>query len=185
MCSYKHCITLIAYATLMMFSTACAGEGKDKDKDKSQLGMELKPQLGEPVGEYVSSIVSPNGEGLPEGRGNAMTGEKVYTDKCQHCHGADGDQSGNQLVGGIGSLSSDDPFKTVGSFWPYATTLYDYIARAMPYDGQKSLSHDEVYAVTAYVLYLSEIIRQDEILTDNNIAKVQMPNRNGFVELIH
>jgi cytochrome c len=94
-----------------------------------------------------------------------------------------GMQPGNEVAGGKGSIGTDSPFKTVGSYWPYATTLYDYIARAMPYDKQKSLTVDETYAITAYVLELNQIIKKDEVMDKHTLPKVVMPNADGFNEL--
>ena len=111
-------------------------------------------------------------------------GVSEKTGTCLACHGPAGEQPGNQIAGGIGSLPTMRPLKTVGSFWPYATTLYDYVARAMPYNEEKSLSPDEVYAVTAYVLNLSGIIGESAVLDQQSLIEVKMPNRDGFIELI-
>ena len=106
----------------------------------------------------------------------------IYLAKCARCHGADG-QGGpaDKLVGGVGSLTSPHPIKTVGSYWPYATTLFDYIRRAMPYDRPASLGDDEVYAVSAYVLKLNGIVSEDLELNRKSLPRVEMPNRDGFV----
>jgi len=142
-----------------------------------------KPGLGREVSSYVGTIVSPNGTGLPNGSGSVADGKVLFQQKCMACHGTDGRRSGNQLVGGRGSLASQQPLKTVGSFWPYATTLYDYIARAMPYNQEKSLSASEVYAITAYVLNLNGILEEDARLDRASLPMVVMPNKDGFVEL--
>ena len=92
-------------------------------------------------------------------------------------------ESGNAIAGGIGSLTTNRPYKTVGSYWPFATTVFDYINRAMPYGDEKSLSPDQVYAVTAYVLYLSSIVTVDMVLNADNLTDVEMPNKNGFETL--
>jgi len=124
----------------------------------------------------------PSGEGLPDGSGSVAEGKEVYQAQCQACHGADG-KSGpmNRLVGGKGSLASDAPVKTVGSYWPYATTLYDYVHRAMPFNSPQSLSPDETYAVTAYVLNLNGIVDGDTTLDADSLPEIKMPNRDGFV----
>src|SRR5215469_14317206 len=122
--------------------------------------------------------VGPDGAGLPPGRGTPKQGEAVYAQKCVACHGEKGAGKPNdQLVGGRGSLSGDQaPVKTVGSFWPYATTLFDYIRRAMPLNAPKSLSDDEVYAVSAYILRLNGIIGEADAIDAQTLPQVQMPN---------
>jgi len=144
------------------------------------------PNLGEVVSlADLSSLdltIMPNGEGLPDGSGTAAAGATVYQENCLACHGAGGkDGLNDTLVGGHGSLSSDRPQKTVGSYWPYATTLFDYVRRAMPYQAPGSLSDDDVYAVTAYILYLNEIVGEDDRLDSNTLPDVRMPNRENFV----
>jgi S-disulfanyl-L-cysteine oxidoreductase SoxD len=127
--------------------------------------------------------IGPDGAGLPGGRGTAKQGEVVYAAKCQACHGEKGAGRPNDaLVGGAGTIASDQPaVKTVGSYWPYATTLFDYIRRAMPWSETKSLSNDEVYAVSAYILHLNGIIGADDVLDAQSLPKVKMPNRDGFI----
>lgn len=149
----------------------------------NQLGGDLKPGLGQHALKLDAIIVSPDGVGLPKGSGTVLEGERLYKVRCAHCHGQEGRQRGNRLVGGIGSLVTDHPKKTVGSYWPYATTLYDYIANAMPYNEEKSLTSSEVYAATAYLLYLNDILEKEASLDQTNLALVVMPNRNGFIEL--
>ena len=127
--------------------------------------------------------IGPDGAGLPPGSGSPQQGEAVYAAKCLPCHGEKGSGKPNdQLVGGIGTLAGQQPpVKTVGSFWPYATTLFDYVRRAMPSNAPKSLSEDEVYAVCAYILRLNGIVGEDAVMNAQTLAKVQMPNRDGFV----
>src|ERR1700728_3807758 len=128
--------------------------------------------------------VLPDGTGLPVGKGGASAGEIIYRDKCANCHGVNGEGNrpvGQALVGGIGTLGSPNPVKTIGSYWPYATSVWDYIHRAMPYNEPGSLSADETYAVTAYLLFRNGIIQRNAALTQENLAKVHMPNRDGFV----
>ena len=126
--------------------------------------------------------VRPDGKGLPKGKGTVARGKTVYEDNCAACHGANGrDGIKDQLVGGQGSLTSDKPIKTVGSFWPYATTLFDYIHRAMPYQAPGSLDVDDTYAVAAYILSLNGILPADGELDQQNLPKVKMPNRDGFI----
>jgi cytochrome c len=128
--------------------------------------------------------IMPNGAGLPKGHGDAKQGQAIFKDKCEVCHNEKGEGRENQypaLAGGIGSLSGSSPKKTVGSYWPYATTLFDYVRRAMPYDHPRSLSTDEVYAVSAFVLYLNGIVKETEELNEKTLPQVKMPNRDGFV----
>jgi cytochrome c len=126
--------------------------------------------------------VSPNGAGLPPGRGDVRQGEAIFAEKCASCHGAHGEgKPRDRLVGGAGTLRDKEPKKTVGSFWPYATTLFDFVRRAMPLNAPQSLTPDEVYAVSAYVLFLNGIVPQDATLDADALARIKMPNRDGFV----
>jgi cytochrome c len=126
--------------------------------------------------------IRPDGVGLPPGGATAEDGEMLYEDLCASCHGSFGEGVGRYpvLAGGEGTLSEARPEKTVGSFWPYASTLWDYIHRAMPFTEPESLSDEEVYAITAYVLYLNDLIEYDFELTQDNLALVEMPNKDGF-----
>lgn len=126
--------------------------------------------------------IRPDGTGLPPGSGSALDGEDLYQAKCASCHGVFGEGSGRwpKLAGGFGTLNKDRPEKTVGSYWPYASTLWDYIHRAMPFTQPQSLSDDEVYALTAYVLYMNDIIDEELVLNAQNLASVEMPNKDGF-----
>ena len=110
-------------------------------------------------------------------------GEAIYAAKCQACHGEKGTGKPNDpLVGGMGSLAPDKvPMKTVGSFWPYATTLFDYVRRAMPFQESQSLTNDELYAVSAYILHLNGIVAANDVLDAQSLPKVRMPNRDGFI----
>jgi cytochrome c len=126
--------------------------------------------------------VSPDGRGLPAGSGTVAAGRQVFAAKCAMCHGQSGEGGiGDPLVGGAGSLSSLKPKKTVGSYWPYATTLFDYIRRAMPYNAPQSLSANEVYAVSAWLLYMNGIVPEHATLDAKSLPRVKMPNRNGFI----
>ena len=127
--------------------------------------------------------VRPDGMGAPKGSGNAIKGEEIYAEACASCHGdfGEGIDRWPELVGGENTLDTHDPVKTTGSYWPYASTIYDYIYRAMPFGAAQSLSHDETYQIVAYLLYMNEIIEEDFTLSDENIGKIKMPNRNGFL----
>ncbi len=145
------------------------------------------PNLGKPISPEDLAAwdisIGPDGAGLPPGSGTAKQGEAVFTAKCQACHGAKGaGQPNDRLVGGQGSLPGDNPpIKTVGSFWPYATTLFDYVRRAMPYVESKSLSPDETYAVVAYILNLNGIVGDTDVINAQTLPNVKMPNRDGFI----
>jgi S-disulfanyl-L-cysteine oxidoreductase SoxD len=161
-----------ASASLLVLSSAALAEGPG-------LGRVATP---DEIASWDISI-GPDGAGLPPGRGTPKQGETVYAEKCVACHGEKGAGKPNdQLVGGRGSLSGEQaPVKTVGSFWPYATTLFDYIRRAMPLNAPKSLSDDEVYAVSAYILQLNGILGEADAMDPQTLPQVQMPNRDGFI----
>jgi len=145
------------------------------------------PKFGQPIAPADIApwdiSIGPDGAGLPPGRGTAAQGEAVYAAKCQACHGEKGaGRPNDRLVGGKGTLEAGKaPVKTVGSYWPYATTLFDYIRRAMPFQESKSLTNDEAYAVAAYILNLNEIIGKDDVLDAQSLPNVRMPNRDGFI----
>src|SRR5437763_13647686 len=144
------------------------------------------PNVGGPVtaGEIAGWDISggPGGVGLPAGSGTALKGAAVYGQKCQACHGAKGaGQPNDRLAGGHGTLASKTPVRTIGSYWPHATTVFDYVRRAMPYTQPQSLSDDEVYAVTAYLLQLNGIIGEADEVNAQTLPKVTMPSRGNFV----
>jgi len=143
------------------------------------LGKEISP---EDLASWDISI-GPDGAGLPSGSGTVKQGEAVFVAKCQACHGEKGAGTPNdRLVGGQGSLPGDrPPIKTIGSYWPYATTLFDYVRRAMPFNETKSLTNDEVYGVVAYLLNLNGVIPENDTMNAQSLPKVVMPNREGFV----
>ena len=130
----------------------------------------------------LGTAIAPDGAGLPAGSGTVAAGREIFAARCSKCHGekANGDV-GPPLVGGQGTLATAKPLKTVGSYWPYATTVWDYINRAMPFDQPGLLKPPEVYAVVAYILNLNDIISTDQVMDAKSLPKVKMPNRNGFV----
>ena len=126
--------------------------------------------------------IGPHGDELPPGHGSVAEGAALYASRCAMCHGASGREGPDPvLVGGQGSLTGDQPLLTIGSYWPYATTLYDYIARAMPFLAPGSLAPDEIYALCAFLLNANGIIADDAVLDRASLPAVQMPNRNGFM----
>jgi cytochrome c len=144
------------------------------------------PSLGRPVSSdevrKIDMTVTPDGRGLPPGSGSVSTGAAVYAKYCQSCHGEKGaGKPQDQLTGGLGTLASPKPVKTPASYWPVATTLFDYIRRAMPITAPQSLSNDEVYAVTAYILSIDGIVGSDAVLDAKSLPQVKMPNKDGFV----
>ena len=127
--------------------------------------------------------IRPDGTGLPQGSGSVEDGEMLYEEKCAQCHGSFGEGVGRfpVLAGGEGSLTDTRPSKTVGSFWAHTSTLWDYIHRTMPFAQPESLEDNEVYSLTAYVLYLNDLVEDDFVLTRENFTSVQLPNKANFV----
>ena len=127
--------------------------------------------------------VRPDGVGAPKGSGNAIDGEEIYVNRCAACHGdfGEGVDRWPALVGGDGTLASHDPEKTTGSYWPYASTIFDYVYRSMPFGEAQTLTHDETYKIVAYLLNMNEIIDEDFVLSEKNIGKIKMPNASGFL----
>ena len=145
------------------------------------------PQLGVPISEsqlhQFDLIVDESGTTLPPGRGDARQGRAIYQQRCQSCHGTEGEGTiPNTRLSGGDMGSTEPPIRTVGSFWPHATTLFDYVRRAMPADAPKSLSDEEVYQVTAFVLFLNGIIEEDTVLNAETLPRIDMPNANGFID---
>ena len=126
--------------------------------------------------------IRPDGLGLPDGEGSVSSGEPLYESKCAGCHGLFGEGEGRWpvLAGGENTLDTMRPEKTVGSYWPYASTLWDYIYRAMPYTAPQSLTHEEVYSIAAYVLYLNDIVGDDFISNKKTFSQIKMPNVANF-----
>ena len=157
--------------------------GTAQAQDRTQFG------FGAPVSEqeltkYFSYPA--DGAGLPSGSGSGETGAKVYAENCAACHGEklEGNPAkgigGDKLIGGRGTLASKGPVKTVESYWPYATTLFDYVKRAMPFSSPGSLSDDQVYSIVAYILSEAKIIKRTDVMDAKSLPEVQMPNRDGF-----
>lgn len=165
---------------ILMLLAGCVMANRPAHEETARLG------LGQPATAADIRLwnidVTPSGEGLPPGRGTVPQGATVYAAKCAKCHGASGTEGPmDRLVGGQHSLATTAPVKTIGSYWPYATTLYDYIHRAMPFDAPQSLTPEEVYSVTAWLLYQNGIIAENAVIDSATLSAVQMPNRHGFV----
>jgi S-disulfanyl-L-cysteine oxidoreductase SoxD len=145
--------------------------------------------LGKAANELSHSVqwnisISPNGKGLPSGQGTAAQGAKLFANQCAGCHGPEGiGASAEPLMSEVGSLTSDYPERTVNSYWPYATTLFDYIRRAMPINAPFSLSADEVYALCAYILSKDGIVSPESVLNEQTLPQIEMPNRDGFIAI--
>jgi cytochrome c len=142
-----------------------------------------KPASSETI-KAMDLTVFPDGRGLPEGSGTAAKGKEIFKEKCAVCHNDKGEGRQGQypaLVGGAGTLNTPKPVKTVGSYWPYATTVFDYVRRAMPYDQPGTLKPDEIYSVVAFVLNLNGIVGENDEMSAATLPKVKMPNRDGFL----
>lgn len=129
--------------------------------------------------------VRPDGKGLPKGRGTVKQGEALFQERCASCHGEFGEGAARwpELAGGQGTLTGDRPLKTVGSFWPYTATVFDYVRRAMPFGNGQSLTPDETYALTAYILNLNDIVKDDTFeLNERNLATIKLPNEAAFFD---
>ena len=164
----------VLLVSLLLATTMVCGQSRKYNLGRTPTSQEVQTR---------DISVSPTGEGLPPGQGSAKDGRSLYLAQCASCHGVRGEgRPGNPPVaGGQGTLKSDKPSTTVGSYWPYATTVWDYINRAMPYQQPGSLSPDDVYSITAYVLYLNGIAGENEVLNAKTLPKIVMPNRDGFV----
>lgn len=147
--------------------------------------LEARPNLGAPAtAEQIAGwdlSIGSDGDNLPPGSGTVARGAEIFAAKCAACHGADGTGGLNDpLVGGHGTLASPEPVRTIGSYWPYATTIFDYIRRAMPYPEPQSLSNDDVYALTAHLLHANGIIDEDFVVDASTLPAIEMPNARGF-----
>ncbi|GAB4384612.1 c-type cytochrome [Albidovulum sp.] len=141
-----------------------------------------RPALPEEVAAWNLDVL-PDGRGLPVGSGDVLTGEEIFSEKCAVCHGefAEGVDNWPKLAGGFNTLTRKDPVKTVGSYWPYLTTAWDYVHRSMPFGAAQTLSPDEVYAIVAYILYSNDLVDEDFVLSNENLASIEMPNAGGFI----
>jgi mono/diheme cytochrome c family protein len=172
---------ILAVISVSAFLAACVTSGSGPVTPAAGPGLGRVATAQEVAAWDIS--IPPSGAGLPAGSGSVKQGESLYAAKCQSCHGVKGaGKPADALVGGIGSLASGKAVLTVGSYWPYATTLFDYVRRAMPTTNPLSLTDSEVYAVTAYVLHLNGIVGEGAVLDARALPQVKMPNRDGFVD---
>ena len=167
-------------ATLLLCCSAVAGFALTASAQSPAFGVGRPPTAEEL--KAIDIDIAPDGKGLPPGSGTAAAGKSVYTSRCETCHGPTGTEGPQEvIVGGKGTLATSRPQKTVGRYWPYATTLWDYIRRAMPFDHPGTLTNDQIYGVTAYVLFMNGIVAEQDVVDQASLPKIQMPNRNGFV----
>ena len=194
-------LKVLAVAAAALAVAGCAGTTGNSMAVKSSSGIPLgvtgphavqplpdKPRFGQPISEadvaaWNIDIRTPDGRGLPQGRGTVAQGGKIYQARCLACHGegAKGGSMYGSMVGGIGSFKGSPRILTPGSMYPYAPILFDYIRRSMPMDNPQSLTVNEVYAVSAYLLNLNGLLPADGALDQNSMVKVRMPNRDGFL----
>lgn len=180
MSSHKKKIAGSLIAAALVAACAATPEGNVSSPTRGP-GLGATPSAAQLAA--MDTSIPPSGAGLPAGSGNVAQGQKVYDSKCQTCHGPKGvGKPADPLVGGIGSLGSGKPMRTVGSYWPYATTFFDYVRRAMPTNAPQTLTNDEVYAATAYVLFLNGIVKEDAVMNAQTLPQVKMPNRDGFID---
>lgn len=189
----------IAVAAAIAIAAGCASTGSGGGTTSTGIPMGStgphavqplpdKPRFGKSISEaqlaaWNIDIRTPDGRGLPAGSGTVAQGEKIYTAKCVACHGpsAKGGSVYGPMVGGIGSFTTGARVLTPGSMYPYAPILFDYIRRSMPMDAPQSLSANDVYALSAYILHLNGLVAANAVMDQASLPKVQMPNRNGFV----
>ena len=192
--SRSHEVALLAgAAAFLILGTGhlLAQSQKPKSANPTVAAAAVQPKLGlgrAALPEEIKSWdidVRPDGQGLPQGKGTVAEGDQIFQDQCAACHGEFGQGNGRWpvLAGGQGSLTADRPEKTISSFWPELSTVYDYIYRAMPFGNAQSLSPDEVYALTAYLLYLNDLIKDETFeLSDKNFTSIKLPNAEAFYD---
>jgi cytochrome c len=175
-------------ACTLLVAAGCATQRAADVPQAAYTGAKLDLGTTLSAGELANYFSYPaDGRGLPPGNGSYAQGEKVYQTKCMACHGdkLQGSPQGDRLIGGRGTLVNNSPtkapVKTIESYWPYATTIFDYVKRAMPFNAPGSLSNDETYAVVAYILGEANVVAKNEVINATTLPKVQMPNRDGFV----
>ena len=174
----KYWVWPVTMSVLLVLWSGWRDSGQAQE-GTGRIGLGRSPSAAEIAAWDVA--IGPTGGELPAGQGTAREGANIFLEKCAACHGESGREGPDDvLVGGHGSLATATPLQTVGSFWPYATTLYDYVSRAMPFWAPGSLISDEVYALTAFILHLNGIVAEDQVIDAHSLPQIQMPNRNGF-----
>jgi mono/diheme cytochrome c family protein len=168
------CKLLALFIVLMACAASWAQSPKYKNVGRAATPEEIRAW---------DDAVGPAGKELPSGSGTAKDGAEIFSNKCAACHGpgGEGTQMAPRLVGGQGTLKSPQPVQTVGSYWPFATTIFDYISKAMPRDQEGTLKPNEVYALTAFLLYKNEIIKETDTIDAKTLPKIRMPNRDAFI----
>jgi cytochrome c len=182
MSKFRSFLAVSGFATVAMITVSFA-QTKPASQAPRDLGIGRAATPEEIAGWDID--VRPDGVGLPVGKGTVKDGEALYVERCAACHGEFGESAGRWpiLSGGEGTLSGHDPVKSIGSYWPYASTVIDYVRRAMPYGNAQSLTNDELYAVTAYVLYLNDIIKEEDFeLNEKNFTSLKLPNEANFFD---
>lgn len=166
---------------LDVFAAALLAATPALAQEQTQFGLG-RDALPEEIAAWDVNVM-PDGRGFPVGSGDVQTGEEVYLEQCAACHGdfAEGIDNWPKLAGGDGTLADEDPLKTVGSYWPYVSTLWDYVHRSMPFGQAQTLTADETYAITAYILYSNYLVPEDFVLSNENFGEVEMPNAAGFI----
>ena len=171
---------VVALAGCDKFMSGAANRVTGKQVETPKLGTEIS-QADLAAWDIA---IGPDGAGLPAGGATAKQGAALYKEKCASCHGLEGEgKPADRLVGGIGSLTGAEPVKTVGSYWPHATTLFDFVRRAMPLNEPQSLTDTEVYATAAYILFLNGLVGEDDMLDASSLPKVKMPARESFFQV--
>lgn len=188
----------VALVLAALVLTASASHAQDKPDARAAAVESAKPAADGKGGTYGLGRIAtqdeiaawdidvrPDGLGLPKGKGTVAKGEEIFAQQCASCHGDFGEAIGRwpPLAGGAGTLTAERPLKTIGSYWPYLSTVYDYVRRAMPFGNARSLSDDDVYALTAYLLQLNDVIKDDDFeLSNENFTSVHLPNEANFID---
>ena len=174
-------LTALLVATLLVGGVEAQQKPAQPAAKRLDIGRAATPQ--EIAGWDID--IRPDGQGLPPGKGTVKQGEPLYVERCGACHGEFGESAGRWplIAGGAGSLATDDPVKSIGSYWPYASTVIDYIRRSMPFGNAQSLTNDELYAITAYVLFLNDVVKTEDFeLNDKNFGTIKLPNQANFYD---